>query len=45
MNKVGIMAAGAYIPYFYIDRDTIAGAWNKKGMRGVRSMKMTMRTA
>lgn len=39
MNKVGIMAAGAYIPYFYIDRDTIAGAWNKKGMRGVRSMK------
>jgi len=38
MKRVGIMAVGAYIPYFYISRDVIAKAWNKKGMKGVRSM-------
>ncbi|MCC8025895.1 MAG: hypothetical protein LIP16_11430 [Clostridium sp.] len=38
MNKVGIMAVGAYIPYFYIDRDVIGKAWNKRGLKGVRSM-------
>ncbi len=37
MDKVGIMAVGAYIPYFYIDRSVIANAWNTKGLKGVRS--------
>lgn len=38
MKRIGIMAVGAYIPYFYISRSVIAKAWNKKGIKGVRSM-------
>ncbi len=38
MIKAGISSVGAYIPYYYISRDTIARAWKDRGMKGVRSM-------
>ena len=38
MRKVGIAAVGAYIPYYYISRNTIANAWNGKCIKGVRSL-------
>ena len=37
-SKVGITAVGAYIPYYYIERDVIGSAWGTKGMKGRRSM-------
>lgn len=38
MSKVGIVSAGAYIPYYYIERNTIAKSWKKRGLKGIRSM-------
>lgn len=37
-TKVGITSIGAYIPYYYIERDTIGRAWGARGMKGRRSM-------
>jgi hydroxymethylglutaryl-CoA synthase len=38
MDKVGITSVGAYVPYYYISRETIGKAWGGKGGKGVRSM-------
>lgn len=34
----GIVSAGAYIPYYYLQRDTIGKAWNTKGQKGKRTI-------
>lgn len=38
MKTIGIISAGAYIPYYYLKRETIATAWGKRGGKGMRSM-------
>lgn len=38
MGKIGITSVGAYIPYYYVSRGTIGGAWAKKGSKGNRSI-------
>lgn len=38
MSDVGITALGAYIPYYYIKRETIGAAWGARGQKGVRSL-------
>ena len=38
MSDVGITALGAYIPYYYIKRETIGAAWGTRGQKGVRSL-------
>lgn len=36
--SIGITAIGAYIPYYYIKRDTIGKAWEGRGQKGERSI-------
>lgn len=36
--RIGITSIGAYIPYYYIKRDTIGKAWEGKGQKGERSL-------
>ena len=38
MGEIGITSVGAYIPYFYMDRKTIAAPWGTKGKKGARSI-------
>lgn len=38
MSSVGITSIGAYIPYYYMDRKTIAQSWGVKGAKGSRSL-------
>lgn len=38
MFKAGITSIGAYVPYYYISRKTIGGAWNAGGSKGTRSL-------
>lgn len=37
-EKIGVVAIGAYIPYYYVERDVIGKAWGTKGMKGKRSI-------
>jgi len=36
--SIGITAIGAYIPYYYMKRDTIGKAWEGRGQKGERSL-------
>ena len=36
--KVGILAVGAYIPYYYMERAAIGKAWGERGGKGRRSI-------
>lgn len=38
MQKAGITSIGAYIPYYYISRQTIGKAWDSRGSKGNRSI-------
>ena len=38
MLKAGITAIGAYVPYYFISRKSIGGAWNAGGSKGTRSL-------
>lgn len=35
---IGITSAGAYLPYYYMERATIGKAWNTKGQKGRRTI-------
>lgn len=37
-EDVGIVSLGSYVPYFYLERNMIGGAWGTGGMKGRRSM-------
>ncbi len=39
--KVGITAAGAYVPYYRLDRKQIAKAWERGAVKGERSVANT----
>jgi 3-hydroxy-3-methylglutaryl CoA synthase len=36
--NIGITSTGAYIPYYRIRRETIAAAWNRRALKGERSI-------
>ena len=35
---IGITSAGAYLPYYFIKRDTIGKAWGSRGQKGCRTI-------
>ena len=37
-KTIGITSFGAYIPYYYVERDVIGKAWGSRGMKGRRSI-------
>jgi hydroxymethylglutaryl-CoA synthase len=38
MSGVGITSIGAYIPYYFMNRNSISEAWGVRGIKGVRSI-------
>ncbi|MCW2306348.1 hydroxymethylglutaryl-CoA synthase family protein [Rhodobium gokarnense] len=38
MQPIGITSIGVHIPYYYMQRNTIAAAWGARGLKGCRSV-------
>lgn len=36
--KIGINSVGAYIPYYFMKRETMGGSWESRGQKGERSV-------
>ncbi len=37
-RKTGILSVGAYVPYYYLERQLMGSVWGDRGLKGCRSM-------